>query len=111
MQPIASPETDRTVGIEPPVRHIVPWRVVDVKAAQGACLRVTFVDGTAGEVEMTDFLANETVTGTVFEPLRDPVVFAQVRVVSGAVKWNAGPDLAPDAMYDEIKRTGRWVVP
>jgi hypothetical protein len=46
----------------------------------------------------------------VFEPLRDPNVFAQVRVVMGAVQWANGADLAPDAMYDAIKVHGRWIV-
>jgi hypothetical protein len=43
----------------------------------------------------------------VFEPLRDPNVFA---VVMGAVQWANGADLAPDAMYDAIKAHGRWIV-
>lgn len=48
--------------------------------------------------------------GTVFEPLRDQAIFAQVQVVMGAVQWTNGADLAPDAMYDAIKASGRWIV-
>lgn len=74
------------------------------------CLRVTFVDGTAGEVDMQAFLSGSSVGGTVFEPLRDPTLFAQAQVVLGAVQWPNGVDLAPDAMYDRIREHGRWVL-
>ena len=72
-------------------------------------LGVTFVDGTTGEVDLRTFLNGTQVKGTVFEPLRDQAVFAQVRVVMGAVQWPNGADLAPDAMYDAIKAHGRWM--
>ena len=75
-----------------------------------ARLRVTFVDGTAGEVHMRSFLSSPKVAGTVFEPLRDPAVFAQARIVLGAVQWPNGADLAPDAMYDAIREHGVWVL-
>jgi hypothetical protein len=73
-------------------------------------LRVTFVDGTTGDVDLRSFLSSLQAKGTVFEPLRDPNVFAQVGVVMGAVQWANGADLAPDAMYDAIKLHGRWVI-
>jgi hypothetical protein len=46
----------------------------------------------------------------VFEPLKDPAVFSQVRVEAGAVTWPGEIDLAPDAMYNEIKRSGEWIL-
>ncbi|MBI4487706.1 MAG: DUF2442 domain-containing protein [Deltaproteobacteria bacterium] len=110
MQPNANPETNRTPEIEPAIRHTVPWRLTSVTALPDARLRVTFVDGTAGEVHMRAFLSNRKLDGTVFEPLRDPAVFAQVQVVLGAVQWLNGADLAPDAMYDAIREHGVWVV-
>jgi hypothetical protein len=70
-------------------------------------LRVTFVDGTTGDVDLRKFLSSPQANKMVFEPLRDPNVFAQVRVVMGAVQWANGADLAPDAMYDAIKANGR----
>jgi hypothetical protein len=75
-----------------------------------ARLRVTFVDGTSGEVEMDAFLRNAALDGTVFEPLRDPAVFAQARIELGAVQWPNGADLAPDAMYDAIREQGVWIL-
>jgi hypothetical protein len=71
---------------------------------------VTFVDGTAGEVQMKTFLSEPNVHGTIFEPLRDPAIFIQAQVVLGAVLWPNGADLAPDAMYDAIRERGVWVL-
>lgn len=110
MQQTENPETNRTPGVEPPIQHTVPWRVSSVAVLPDARLRVTFVDSTAGEVNMRGFLSNPKVDGTVFEPLRDPVTFAQAQVVLGAVQWPNGADLAPDAMYDAIRERGSWVL-
>ena len=110
MQPNANTESNRTAEVEPTIKHTVPWRVTSVNALPDALLRVTFVDGTAGEVYMKSFLSNPTVDGTIFEPLRDSAVFAQAQVVLGAVQWPNGADLAPDAMYDAIREHGQWVL-
>jgi len=110
MQQNAKPETNRPPEVEPTIRHTVPWRLTSVTALPEARLRVTFVDGTAGEVHMRAFLSNPKLDGTVFEPLRDPAVFAQAQVVLGAVQWPNGADLAPDAMYDAIRERGVWIV-
>lgn len=96
--------------VVPEVRHTVPWRVTALQALAEARLRVTFVDGTASEVDMKAFLASATVDGTVFEPLRDPAEFARARIDMGAVTWPNGADLAPDAMHDAIRARGIWVL-
>jgi hypothetical protein len=57
---------------------------------------------------MSRLLLSET--ARVFSPLRDPSRFAEVRVQDGVVTWPGGLDLAPDAMYDEIRRNGQWVL-
>ncbi|MBI4081883.1 MAG: DUF2442 domain-containing protein [Candidatus Lambdaproteobacteria bacterium] len=108
MQRPQDPKTDRSAEIAPAIRHTVPWRVVAVEALSERRLRVRFVDGTTGLVELGPFLAAPSVTGTVFEPLRDPDAFNAVQVVLGAVQWPNGADLAPDAMYDAIRQHGRW---
>ena len=76
----------------------------------GLRLRVAFVDGVTGDVDMRSFLGDPRIDGTVFEPLRDPAVFAQARVVLGAIQWPNGADLAPDAMYDAIREYSVWVL-
>lgn len=108
MRPIADAKADRAAEVAPAVRHVVPWRVVSVKVLPERCLSVAFVDGAAGEVDMRGFLADPRTEATVFEPLRDLEVFAQVEVVMGAVQWPNGADLAPDAMYDAIRQNGCW---
>ncbi len=110
MQPAATPKTDRALDVTPAIRHTVPWRVRSVEALPDARLRVNFVDGTAGEVDLHAFLKDPKLEGTVFEPLRDPNTFGQVRVVLGAIQWPDGADLAPDAMYDAIRESGVWVL-
>ena len=110
MQPTENPQANRAPEVEPALRHTVPWRVTSVTALPDARLRVTFVDGTAGEVDMRAFLGNPKLDGTVFEPLRDPTMFAQAHVVLGAIQWPNGADLAPDAMYDAIREHGVWVL-
>ena len=58
-------------------------------------LWVEFADGVAGEIDLADRLF-----GTVFEPLKDPELFAKVEIDEfGAVCWPNGADLAPDALY------------
>src|SRR5947207_236020 len=99
MQPTTNTETDRAFEVAPAISHTVPWRITSVTALPDARLDVTFVDGTSGTVNMREFLGDVKVEGTVFEPLRDSAVFAEARVVMGAVQWPTGADLAPDAMY------------
>jgi hypothetical protein len=110
MQPTANTETDRAFEVAPEIRHTVPWRVTSVTALPEAQLEVTFVDDTAGKVDMRAFLSSSKIDGTVFEPLREPAMFAEARVVMGAVQWPNGADLAPDAMHDAIRESGIWAL-
>jgi hypothetical protein len=70
---------------------------------------VTFVDGTTGVVDMTPRLRSRANRG-VFEALRDPREFRRVSLDHGVVSWPCGVDLAPDAMHEELKKNGRWVL-
>ena len=106
----ANTEHNRTAEVVPRVIPVAPWRVKQVAALDGFRLRVQFVDGTEGIVDMGAFLSSNKTCSTVFEPLRDPSVFAQVTVSLGTVEWPSGADVAPDAMYDEIRTHGEWVI-
>jgi hypothetical protein len=79
--------------------------VVDVKPIATLALRAQFIDGLVGSVQFEQSL----LTG-VFAALKDPLVFQQVHIDSGAVAWPGDLDLAPDAMYLEIKMHGQWVL-
>ncbi len=81
------------------------WDVVEVKPLEALGLFVRFTDGLTGEVRFRP----EHLRG-VFEPLKDPAYFNQVYVDHGAVVWPGQIDLAPDAMYREIKAKGVWVL-
>jgi Protein of unknown function (DUF2442) len=110
-RPAGDPRPTRgPAEVNPPIEPVVPWRVVRVGALPGMRLDITFADGTHGEVELGTLLRGEKVLGTVFEPLWEPTFFARARIAYGAVEWPNGADLAPDAMYETIRRTGRWVL-
>lgn len=110
MQRAEVTEANSSPGVAESPRSTAPWRVLTARVEPGFRLHVTFLDGTTGQVELEDFLTNSKVTGTVFEPLREPSFFSQARVEHGAVTWPSGADLAPDAMYDAIAERGVWVV-
>jgi hypothetical protein len=81
------------------------WDVIDVKAEKHLTLRVSFSDGTKGHVRFKP----EHLKG-VLRPLSDPQFFNKVFIDSGAVAWPGEIDLAPDAMYQEIKQCGEWIL-
>lgn len=63
-------------------------------------LRLTFEDGTVGEVDF-----GERVWRGVLEPLGDPTYFARVTVdtEAGTIAWPNGIDLAPEPLYEEAR--------
>jgi hypothetical protein len=71
-------------------------------------LYVRFEDGTEGEVDAAPMILGPR--PGVFKALRDPAEFAKAYIEDGAVTWPGELDLAPDAMYDEIKAYGRWIL-
>ncbi|SOD39818.1 DUF2442 domain-containing protein [Nitrosovibrio sp. Nv4] len=97
---------DIASSIVPPIQVKAPWRVKAVEALDGYRLHVRFIDGLEGEVNMGDRIRSPR--AGVFAVLADRDVFAQVFLELGAVTWPGEIDLAPDAMYDEIKKNGVW---
>jgi len=77
--------------------------VVEVRPLGGHRLYLKFDDGVHGEVDVAQFVRFDG----VFEELRDPARFAEVRVDPdlGTICWPNGADLAPDVLYAKI--TGR----
>ena len=98
---------DRAAAVDPPIVCTQPDDVAEVRALDGFRLFVRFFDGTQGFVEMSERVARSQ---GVFHSLADPEVFAQVGILYGAVTWANGVDLAPDAMYEEFRRNGVWVL-
>lgn len=97
-------ETDAKADSAAFVGRAVPWRVIEVRPLPGHRLAVQFADGTSGEVDVSKLILGPM--PGVFERLRDPARFAEVGIDHGAVTWPGQLDLAPDAMYDEIRAKG-----
>ena len=72
------------------VECLEPWR-----------LRLTFEGGEQREVDITSL----TPFRGVFEPLKDPDYFRQVRVLAelGTISWPSGADLCPDVLYENSR--------
>jgi hypothetical protein len=79
----------------PPLVHITSVEVIGDHE-----LRLTFEDGTVGDVAFDD-----SEWRGVFEPLRDPQRFAQVSVDEqiGTIVWPDGLDMAPEPLYLEAR--------
>ena len=73
----------------------MPERVVGVVVVAPYTLQVMFDDGMVRRIDLTGELLGE-----VFEPLRDVVLFARVRVEGETVVWPNGADLAPEFLYE-----------
>lgn len=73
--------------------------IVDVEVTGDHSLRVTFDDQAVRDVSLEGQLE-----GPVFEPLRDPDLFAQARVdrESGTIVWPTGADLDPIVVYEGL---------
>lgn len=76
--------------------------VVSVRPLGGYMLQIEFSDGVTREVDL-----REELHGEVFEPLRDPALFAAVSLnpETRTVEWPNGADFAPEF----LARIGREV--
>lgn len=90
------------------VASSAPWRLTQVTAKPDYILEVQFNDGASGVVDMKQLIMSDG--AGVFASLRDTRVFDQVYLDYGAATWPGEIDLAPDAMYSEIKKHGKWIV-
>jgi hypothetical protein len=108
MRAQAATQGNPALEIIPPIRLSAPWRVAKVEVVGPFRLGVTFLDGVSGIVDMAELVHSPD--AGVFAALADPDVFAQAFVMYGAVTWPGELDLAPDAMYDEIRAKGEWVL-
>jgi hypothetical protein len=103
MRDAPNAKTDFAARLTAPAR----WRVAAVEPGPHWRIVVRFADGTGGTVDLTRLVFGQN--AGVFESLRDAAFFARVAIEDGVVTWPGGLDLAPDAMYEAIGRTGEWV--
>ena len=72
--------------------------LIAVEAIGPHSLWLRFADGVEGVVDV-----GADLWGPVFEPLKDPEFFAQVKLGGdGSPSWPNGADMAPDALYEDI---------
>lgn len=79
------------------------YDVIEVQPVEHLHLNVKFRDGLIGEV-----IFKASHLHGVFEALKNPDLFSKVNCEHGFVEWPGDIDLAPDAMYEEVKRSGIW---
>jgi hypothetical protein len=79
-------------------------KIVKLEKLGGFRLRLHFSDGTAGERDFSDIVAEG---GEMVEPLRDPAFFARVFLEYGTLAWPNGFDLDAIALHQEMKAAGQ----
>ena len=99
MQTIAA--QNQPIAINPQPNPQTPWRLASVQPLPGLRLRVQFLDGTQGVLELAPLI--HAPDAGVFAALRDEALFSQAHLEYGAVCWPGELDMAPDAMYDAVK--------
>jgi hypothetical protein len=75
-------------------------KLLEARVVSGFTVWLRFSDGTEGSLDLSDELH-----GPVFEPLRDPRCFAEMRVDPelNTVVWPSGADFAPEFLYERVK--------
>lgn len=84
----------------------MPWRSRSVAPLENYCLSIQFMDGLQGQADLSGLILDEN--PGVFIVLRDVRLFKQVYLDHGAVTWPGNLDLAPDAMYQAIKKSEKY---
>ena len=97
-------ELNRAFGVAPPADPREDWLIEKAEITGPWSLHVVFFDGTHGNVDLGDFVNSPAAGG--FAALRNQDAFRQAYLCLGALTWPGELDLAPDAMYDDIKETG-----
>lgn len=71
--------------------------LVEATPVDGYVVHVRFEDGTAADVDLGYLLEY----GGVFEPLREPEYFRQLRpdAEAGTIVWPNAADIAPETLY------------
>ena len=78
-------------------------KILKVEKLGGFRLRIHFSDGTAGERDFSDVVAEE---GPMVAPLQDRRFFARVFLQLGTLTWPNGYDLDSIALHQEMKAAG-----
>ena len=76
--------------------------LIEATPSDGYNVHVRFEDGTGAVVDLA-YLVDY---GGVFEPLRDPAYFRQLRAdaEAGTIVWPSEADIAPETLYAHARR-------
>jgi hypothetical protein len=76
--------------------------LIEAIPTEGFAVRVRFEDSTTAEIDLSYLLDY----GGVFEPLRDPTYFRQLRADpdAGTIVWPNEADIAPETLYAHAQR-------
>lgn len=68
----------------------------------GYKVHLEFADGLAADVDLSYIVGR----GPVFEPLRDPEYFRELRIDEWnvTIEWPNEADIAPETLYDHVQR-------
>lgn len=108
MQTTRNAQENPAAGMTPPIIPSMPWRVLTAEPLPDYRIRVRFLDGLEGVVDMAGLVRSSK--AGVFADLADEARFQALSVELGVVTWPDGQDLAPDAMHAAIKQYGQWVL-
>lgn len=108
MRATPNAEENSTAFIIPGITPSSPWRVASATPLPGYRIKVRFLDGLEGVVDMSGLI--HSAAAGVFAELMEVKRFDALYVEHGAVTWPDGQDLAPDAMHDAIKQHGEWIL-
>lgn len=101
-------KTNTAENCAPRIVPSAPWRLQKVKPLINYCLAVEFLDGTKGIVDMKELI--HSLSAGVFSSLKKVENFNKVFLDCGVVTWSEGIDIAPDTMYEAIKKDGRCIL-
>lgn len=75
-------------------------KIVEIKVFEGYKVWIRFEDGIQGTMDLSDLVGEG-----VFSSWKDPQEFAKVFIDpdTHTLAWPGGIDLAPDALYDDLK--------
>lgn len=80
----------------------LPPKLSEAMPRDGYIVHLRFADGLVADVDLSYLLE----FGGVFEPLRNPKFFRQLRINEGrsTIEWPNEADIAPETLYDHVQR-------
>jgi hypothetical protein len=74
--------------------------IVKIEYKSDYIYHIEFDDGANDDLDFVDYLCR----GPVFEPLKNIDFFKQASIDGGTITWPNGADIAPETLYDKIKK-------